>query len=644
MKKIYYLLLLFVFCGYSQTRNQRENIIREYDLDKLNGLINRFNKNDSLRNSDIEKFLLNNSLKVNSIYSSNIPYKIFDIIDGRPVFILTDNANSAKATGTNSLHFGGSLGLDLEGENMLIGVWDGGLARVDHMEFQNDETVSSSRVLTPEYVLPNPPSDSHATHVSGTLIAKGVDASGKGMAPKANLVSYNWTNDLSEVVSEIANNALLISNHSYGIPVLDENGDQNAATWQMGCYDTESRNWDEVAYNSPYYLMVTSAGNSGTSSYSGGLSPNYDKLTAEKNAKNNLVVANANPFISPVNGSLISLVINSSSSQGPSDDGRVKPDIAGDGTNVWSTDNDNLTSYSFKTGTSMASPNVAGSLLLLQEYYNNLNSSFMLSSTLKGLVCHTARDGGVIGPDAKFGWGLLNAESAANLIRESFSLTPKSLIKEIILNQDDVYTFDVDVSIAQRLIATICWIDPPGIAKDNQLNSSIPALVNDLDIRVVKNEEVNFPWKLQLNNLSGAAVKGDNTVDNVEKIEIDNAIGRYTIQVRHKGSLSSGSQKFSLVVSGFDSAVLENSSFNLNNDSYTIYPVPTYDNISIRSNNNFISEYYIIDYIGRVVKEKYVLNSPNNVIDINLDNLNSGTYYVVFKVGEDNFIKRVIKK
>ena len=40
----------------------------------------------------------------------------------------------------------------------------------------------------------------------------------------------------------------------------------------------------------------------------------------------------------------------------------------------------------------MASPNVAGSLLLLQEHYNNLNGEFMKSATLKGLACHTATD------------------------------------------------------------------------------------------------------------------------------------------------------------------------------------------------------------------------------------------------------------
>ncbi|MEZ4838978.1 hypothetical protein [Flavobacterium sp.] len=63
----------------------------------------------------------------------------------------------------------------------------------------------------------------------------------------------------------------------------------------MGCYNSEAVEWDQLAYNAPYYLMVTSAGNSGGDSYSGGLMDGFDKLTMEK-CQNNLVVANANPF------------------------------------------------------------------------------------------------------------------------------------------------------------------------------------------------------------------------------------------------------------------------------------------------------------------------------------------------------------
>jgi hypothetical protein len=51
---------------------------------------------------------------------------------------------------------------------------------------------------------------------------------------------------------------------------------------------------------------------------------------------------------------------------------------------------------------------------------------------------------------------------------------------------------------------------------------------------------------------SAPATTGDNTVDNVEKIEINNAIPgeTYTITITHKGTLQRGSQAYSLLVSG----------------------------------------------------------------------------------------------
>mgnify|MGYP001161401718 FL=1 len=47
-----------------------------------------------------------------------------------------------------------------------------------------------------------------------------------------------------------------------------------------------------------------------------------------------------------------------------------------------------------------------------------------------------------------------------------------------------------------------------------------------------------------------AATKGDNKVDPFERVEVENAVGVYTITISHKGSLKTGLQDFSLIVSG----------------------------------------------------------------------------------------------
>ncbi|WP_130736416.1 S8 family serine peptidase [Flavobacterium sp. J27] len=642
MKKIFYSLLFISVTGFSQSLDQKEIIINKSNLVGLDATKTKLIESDKNKESRINLFLSHNPLTKKSFHSEGVFYQIVDVIDNKPIYVATDNVNSAAATRTKSLLPGGDLGLNLEGENMLLGIWDGGLVRVDHVEFKDDQAVPVTRVTTPETPLPNPPNDSHATHVAGTLIAKGIDVNAKGMAPKANLVSYNWTSDISEVVSEITNNALLLSNHSYGVPVLDDEGNLNAPVWMMGCYNSDARDWDQVAFDAPYYLMVTSAGNSGADSYSGGLAEGYDKLTGEKNSKNNLVVANANPFVSPTTGILLSVPINASSSQGPSDDGRIKPDITGDGTNVYSSYNTNATSYATLTGTSMASPNVAGSLLLLQEYYNDLHGSFMRSSTIKGLVCHTARNGGSVGPDPKFGWGLLDAKNAAILMQNANDAVPTAILSEVTLNQGETFEIDVNVSTTQKLEATICWLDPVGVAKDNQLNSPTPALVNDLDIRIIKGAEINMPWKLQLSDVSAAAIKGDNTVDNVEKVEVDNALGVYTIRVTHKGTLNSGAQNFSLIASGFNSAVLSDKTFE-ESDKFALYPVPANDILNIATNNKLISSYSIYDSQGRIVKDNYSLKSID-FVSINIEDLSKGIYYVKIMSEGKQILKKFIKK
>lgn len=191
----------------------------------------------------------------------------------------------------------------------------------------------------------------------------------------------------------------------------------------------------------------------------------------------------------------------------------------------------------------MASPNVAGSLLLLQQHANNVNGNFYRAATIKGLALHTADDAGTTGPDAKFGWGLMNAKRAAETISGNGT---NSLIQETTLSSSQTKTFEVTSNGTSPLIASISWTDPAGTAT-SALNNTTPRLVNDLDIRVTKGSTTYLPWRL-----TGVTTndKGDNIRDPYERVDIASASGTYTITVTHKGSLSGGSQNFSLIVTG----------------------------------------------------------------------------------------------
>ena len=468
--------------------------------------------------------------------------------DGYPMYYATTNVNAARSTRTNHLHSGGSLGLNLEGQGMTVRVWDGGRTRTSHNAFGGRVTAidDTSGTLS-----------GHATHVTGTMVASANPASVKGMAPQANARTFNWTDDESEALSEVQL-GMLVSNHSYGIPISGNGGPLPG--WIIGAYIADSYAWDEIAYLSPFYLQVASAGNDGNNNdNTDPLEFGYDKLVSNKVSKNNLVIANAQDVSTNTNGTLSAPVnINSSSSQGPTDDLRVKPDLTGNGTNLTSTSSTSNTSTAPLTGTSMSSPNVAGSLILLQQHYNNLYGSFMRSATLKGIACHTADDAGSIGPDPEFGWGLLNTKKAAETITTNGL---SSWVSEENVNQGQSFSMDVNSNGTTPLIASITWTDVPGnINTSGIANDPVKVLINDLDIRITRNSSIFFPWKLNQPVSSPATRTSDNDVDNVEQVKIDSpAAGQYTITVTHKGTLVNNSQKFSLVITGINSVFAINS-------------------------------------------------------------------------------------
>lgn len=487
--------------------------------------------------------------------------------EGRPIYYTTLNTDASYSTRTNHLNTGGSLGLNLEGDDMTVHVWDGGLARSTHQEYdglggQNRYSIGGNDGAAALHF--------HAAHVTGTIMASGVVPNAKGMAPRSNVIGYDWDEDESEAITA-ASNGMLISNHSYGLRERDLAGNPLLDNYYFGSYTTESKDWDEIMFNAPYYLMVVAAGNSGNDNTVNG-SPlngnsNFDKLTGHTTSKNNLVVANV-----LANGDLVGAIINLSSSEGPTDDLRIKPDITGNGTLVFSTYESSDNDYSFAriSGTSMACPNVSGSLLLLQEHWYNLNANYLKSATLKGLALHTADDLGTSGPDAIYGWGLLNSKKAAETITLKGN---KSRIKELTLNSGGTYVFTVDSDGVNPLIASISWTDRPGTAT-TQLNSTTPVLVNDLDIRVSKSGNTHMPYRLESITTAGT---GDNIVDPFERIDVDNASGTYTITISHKGTLTGGSQNYSLIVTGVVDSEVEGEALicNGSSETYTLNSIPS---------------------------------------------------------------------
>ena len=581
---LFSILFLFTVGAFAQTPQQKQGIINETNINTLTQLQAEISKKAASEKQAALNAAQRNGWQVkmnNADGSFSELQKV--VLDDRgnevPVYYTTYNVAAARSTRANHLNIGGSLGLSLDGQNMTANVWDGGHARVTHQEY--DGPGGNNRVSIIDAASEGGTQlNFHAAHVTGTITASGVQANAKGMAPQSKVRGFMWNNDVAEATTEAAN-GMLLSNHSYGYR-SDLVPDQ-----YFGAYIDDSRDWDEVMFNAPYYLMVVAAGNDGNAnSYNGAPldgNSSYDKLTGHSTSKNNLVVANAQDANVSADGTLNSVSINSSSSEGPTDDYRIKPDITGNGTGVYSTYESSDTAYNSITGTSMASPNVTGTLLLLQQHYNNLNGNFMRAATLKGVALHTADDAGPSGPDAVYGWGLLNAKAAAETI--SAVSSGESKMEELTLNSGQSYTITVDSDGINPLIASISWTDRAGVAV-TATNSNTPVLVNDLDIRVSKSGTTYQPYRLTGVTTNGT---GDNNVDPFERIDVAGASGTYTITVTHKGSLTGGSQNFSLIVTGLSGTPVvcnattptgvtaSNVTFDSATVSWTAVPAATYD-------------------------------------------------------------------
>ncbi len=472
-------------------------------------------------------------------------------IDNRrvPQYYITDNANAAKTISTDKVYSGGGAGLSLTGSGVTAYEWDAGSVRTTHQEFGS--RVHNNDAADVHY---------HSTHVAGTIIASGVTASAKGMAPAASLESHDWNYDGSEMAMEAAN-GMLVSNHSYGF-LRGWNGStwwgdttvSNDEDYKFGFYDETSQVWDEVAYDAPYYLIVKSAGNdrndSGTGHPPDGPYDCIDQLGISKNiltvgAVNDITTGYTQPS---------DVVMTSFSSWGPADDGRIKPDIVANGYSLYSTSSAGDASYLHLSGTSMSAPSVTGSIALLIQQYENVfgTGEKMRSATLKALIINTADEAGNNdGPDYSYGWGLMNTEKAALKIAQDDTT---DVIYENVLDNGDSCIRYVVANDTNSLRFTLVWTDPVGQIPPVSVDPPDTILVNDLNLLITDTtlNTVYYPWKLDKDNPSNPAVKGENNVDNVEQVDIAQADSGHVYQVKitHKGTLQNNRQAFSLVMDG----------------------------------------------------------------------------------------------
>jgi hypothetical protein len=470
-----------------------------------------------------------------------------DIINGKPHFIKTYNSGASATTGASDIGVDGPVGLDLDGSEISIGVWDAGLVRTSHIEFADRVTPSDAASEL----------SGHATHVMGTILSRGVNPAAMGMAVNATAKSFDFLDDDSEMLSNARpdQSGIVLSNHSYGT-VTGWNdgtwyGDEDisiAEDYKFGFYTAGAALRDNLVYNSPYYTIVKSAGNDRGDSGDGTHPADgpFDIISTTGTAKNIITIGAVNKLLDYNQPS--DVIMSSFSGWGPTDDGRIKPDLVAAGVSVFSTLATADDAYGSLSGTSMSAPNATGTFVLLQQLHKKLNGgNLMKASQLKALVAHTAHEAGVNdGPDYAFGWGLINAAGAADLLIKDD--TDGVLVEEFRLMEGESYSMSFDSNIGTIVKATICWTDPPGTIPAPALDPTDLNLVNDLDMRISSSGDDYFPWILNPEFPQVAATTGDNFRDNIEVIEFVPTENLHDLTISHKGTLADGHQDFTLVL------------------------------------------------------------------------------------------------
>jgi len=515
--------------------------------------------------------------------------QLMDVLGNRPVYFTTFNHHAAIASGAAMLQ--DTLDFDLDGTGFTIGLWDQNMPLDSHQEFQSDH----ARIT----LWDAPDISDHSTNVAGTLGAVGIDLNAMGMAPNVHIDAYNWEHDLSEMTAVAASgpnepDTIYVSNHSYGMSsgwaYTDLSGDtgwhwmaewDNAASVEpvFGQYGERTSELDELTWHAPYYLPFMSAGNDrndnpdkGVKVYyptyrrgklvwknkkydnqcplgDGRMHDGYDTLHSSAVAKNVLTVgAVAQTLLKGVRN-ITHTEVTVYSAFGPTDDGRVKPDLVAQGNSLYTTSAGSKKAYGRASGTSLSCPSASGSAMLLVQYYDRLfKGQAMRASTLKGLLLHTADDLLAPGPDYQTGWGLINVQASAELLRlHSQDSASPYIIEADLSEMQAAHTYDVVLDNPNGVTFTLCWTDPNAQPTEKH-DDNTSTLIHDLDLRVLGSNMMYLPYTLNPMEPEKEAVPGDNVLDNVEQIVLKaRAPGLYTIQITRKHILTTPVQWYSLI-------------------------------------------------------------------------------------------------
>jgi hypothetical protein len=389
---------------------------------------------------------------------------------------------------------------NLNGAGTTILEYDSGIA--NHSDYNGRITQTDGDASVPTRI--------HSTHVAGTALGSGAASNGNdsagnpnngtanqwaGVAPGANLATFGslGSNPSSDVLYDDAGdmNADFTTAIGGGVDLAtmsqgNNTGSNGFPCSQLGDYTNTSILIDQIvtgSINGQELIWFESAGNERNQACAP--ANGFATISSPAPAKNSIVVG----AINSNDNSMTTF-----SSWGPTDDGRLRPDLTGPGcqssgdntitsTAFQDTNSNNAldageatNSYTGMCGTSMATPALAGlGALVVQQWRATYGAATRpLPHTMKALLAHTATDLGNPGPDYAFGYGQPNAQAAVDLVRAGNLIQ----VNQVDQGQTDTWYFTSDGATAPRI--TLAWSDPAAA------RNSTTQLVNNLDLVVTR--------------------------------------------------------------------------------------------------------------------------------------------------------------
>ncbi|MEJ5166926.1 MAG: S8 family serine peptidase, partial [Thermoanaerobaculia bacterium] len=413
----------------------------------------------------------------------------------------------------------------LKGEGEIIGHIDSPIY-LDSCYFRDEENpVGPEHRKIVAYRSPTmTDKEAHGTHTAGTAAGYAEGEPNNGIAPSAKISHTNiiYIKGIGGGDSNLYDYLELA--HQDGARVHTNSwGDDSTTQYTTLCYDI-----DKFSYDYPEDLVLFSV-------------TNYERLKTPENAKNLLAIGATHQA---PNQDMIC-----SGGKGPTIDGRIKPEIFAPGCNINSASVLSPCATIKFSGTSMASPAVAGASAIVREYLkkNYFRSIQQPSSSLiKAILINSGEDlTSVQGyPNFEEGWGRVLLKKTLPLSDSQNKLFIEDLKKEEGIFEGEEKTYKIKISNSNTpLSITLVWTDPPAFPSSSQI------LINNLDLTLISPSGKIFKGNFIENGESREGGSYDSK-NNVERVILNSPEEGYW-EIKIKGtSIPLPPQNFSLVVTG----------------------------------------------------------------------------------------------